>query len=459
MPVNFGEATFVMNFQDNITKQLDVVTKSIQEQQAHIKKVTEDTKIFSDTMTVISAGATAFGLILQKITPGFAGVGKALTLFGGTSTFIHGIGSATERMSKFAGNAVTVAKEIKNAGGVFGYFGKNVMSVVSSLRLIWTAISGFMPLVLALSAVMFVLYTIWTENLFGIQDTVFGVFATISDIIGGVINFIKGVVVGFIETTMPLWKALGAVLHTLFAPLIWLANLFRGNGEKAFTTGKIIGKVLAPALLLIGTIMAVNVIPRMVMMAITTVSSLIPSLITMATAVWTTVPALWAMAAALLANPITWIVLAIAALIAGLIYLFTHLSKVAHFLKTVFKAALLFALWPVIMIIEAVKALYSVFKWIFSGGGTTPAQVMGGNIGYGIGAKVGQQAFGAKNTQGSATSGFNSTMASTSSSTSTTTATNTTKNYPINVNIANANNISDFRNAGKEINSQLSRAP
>lgn len=82
----------------------------------------------------------------------------------------------------------------------------------------------------------------------------------------------------------------------------------------------------------------VNTKPILAAFGVVVLASLMPAIIAMASAVWGAVTATAAWTVALLTNPITWIVLGIAALVAGLVALIQNWDAVVQWLKDVWGA-------------------------------------------------------------------------------------------------------------------------
>lgn len=95
----------------------------------------------------------------------------------------------------------------------------------------------------------------------------------------------------------------------------------------------------------IGAIKTVNFVMKLMSLASTVVSvgtaiwtTLVPALVGFGITLFTTViPAIWAMTTALLANPITWIVLAVVALIAAIVLLIMNFDEVKEVVGKVFE--------------------------------------------------------------------------------------------------------------------------
>lgn len=76
--------------------------------------------------------------------------------------------------------------------------------------------------------------------------------------------------------------------------------------------------------------------------------------------------AVWAMNSALLANPITWIILAVVALIAGIVLLATHWNQVWHAVGEALHAVYTAVIKPVIdAIVAAAKWVGGIFVWLW----------------------------------------------------------------------------------------------
>lgn len=107
-------------------------------------------------------------------------------------------------------------------------------------------------------------------------------------------------------------------------------------GTRLFTLGAGIGdlfssaeNLLIPALGKIGPVITETVIPAIVEFATSVGATLVAPLITAGSVIFgTVVPAVWSFTAALLANPIVWIVVGIVALIAILVLLINHFDLV-----------------------------------------------------------------------------------------------------------------------------------
>jgi hypothetical protein len=107
-------------------------------------------------------------------------------------------------------------------------------------------------------------------------------------------------------------------------------------GTRLFTLGAGIGdlfssaeNLLIPALGKIGPVITETVIPAIVEFATSVGATLVAPLITAGSVIFgTVVPAVWSFTAALLANPIVWVVIGIVALIAILVLLINHFDLV-----------------------------------------------------------------------------------------------------------------------------------
>lgn len=95
-------------------------------------------------------------------------------------------------------------------------------------------------------------------------------------------------------------------------------------------------------------------------------------------ATWVTNSALWGMAAALLANPLTYVVIAIAGLIAGIVYLATK----THFFQDVWKAMTGFFKTSVDNIAGWVGSIGDAFSSVFKGIGSVVKFVFDGVVGF-----------------------------------------------------------------------------
>lgn len=122
----------------------------------------------------------------------------------------------------------------------------------------------------------------------------------------------------------------------------FVAQVVKAGISAVITAGQFVGSLI-PAIL------------SMIADAIVAAASAIPGLI--AGLVGATVAA-WGFTAALLANPITWIVLAVVGLIAVIILLWTHWSQVTKFLQSAWQAA---SSW----LMNAFKAIGSFFSTIW----------------------------------------------------------------------------------------------
>lgn len=93
-------------------------------------------------------------------------------------------------------------------------------------------------------------------------------------------------------------------------------------------------------------------------------------LVALAPAIWAAVTATWAFTTALLANPLTWIALAIGALIAGIVFLIMNFDAVVKFLGDIFNPMIqavgdfFTSLWEN-HIKPVVDAIGAIFTWVY----------------------------------------------------------------------------------------------
>lgn len=93
-------------------------------------------------------------------------------------------------------------------------------------------------------------------------------------------------------------------------------------------------------------------------------------LVALAPAIWAAVTATWAFTAALLANPLTWIALAIGALVAGIVWLIMNFDAVVKFLGEVFNpmieavGSFFTSLWEN-HIKPVVDGIAAIFTWVY----------------------------------------------------------------------------------------------
>lgn len=114
-------------------------------------------------------------------------------------------------------------------------------------------------------------------------------------------------------------------------------------GTRLFTLGAGVGdlfssaeNLLIPALGKLGPLMTEKVIPAVISFAASVGETLLAPLIAAGSVIFgTVVPAVWSFTAALLANPITWIVIGVVALIAILVLLINHFDLVQAAFTTV----------------------------------------------------------------------------------------------------------------------------
>src|SRR5581483_712478 len=117
---------------------------------------------------------------------------------------------------------------------------------------------------------------------------------------------------------------------TSFAHFVgWLSHGSAGARALEIAVGIVTGGLIAFAVGM-GIVKAISLAQMII--------GWVGAFITMIPTIWGAVAATWAWTAALLANPVTWIVLAIIALIAALVLLITHWSQVVAFLRGVWGA-------------------------------------------------------------------------------------------------------------------------
>jgi len=323
-----GDILVKVGLQDNFSTPLLNVKGALNSAVAPMKTI-------GDATTVSGLAITGMGHALTKMGPGFDEVGKLTRGFGLAQSAIGGFLSGFSRLYE---RAQMVTKALHFFGGVWPMIQVGMAMASSAVAGFMTTLLPLIPIILAVAAVGFALYTIWSENLGGIQDIVMGVFGDISAILSGVLDFMKGFVVGVMDGLVPAFTVLGAVVSPILKSLSWLAGVFMKSSDGAFNMGRVIGKILAPAFLLLGIYLLTIV-----------------------------VPALWAMAVALMANPITWIVLGVVALIAALVFLFKWIGKLIEkfgVLKVV--GAILFGpmIIPILLMVKLFKWLWGVTtKW------------------------------------------------------------------------------------------------
>jgi hypothetical protein len=220
---------------------------------------------------VIAAGASmaVAGLAMEKFTPAFADVGRLTKWFGVLTTGVGSIGRMVTGLTHWAKVATQLNTAVGAMGGLMPFLSGGITMVAGSVGALMTALLPILPILLAVGVAVFALYTIWTENLFGIQDAAFSILGTIGDVFTGVFNTLKGIVTGFFEGTAPFWKLLGTTIKLLLLPLTMWGKLFRSTSDGGFSLGKTIGWLLTFAMfplkmVLIALTPIINLISRAV---------------------------------------------------------------------------------------------------------------------------------------------------------------------------------------------------
>ena len=152
------------------------------------------------------------------------------------------------------------------------------------------------------------------QKLMGFILRVVALFGIMLAAVGGVMVVVSGlgvVIASFIKNITGLYKSFGKIIKILKRVLPIVLRLGKALKLMGLSALKGAGNAAKGMLL-------------MARQAITTAVTALPALIS----------SVWAFTAALLANPITWIVIGIMALIAVVIYLWKHWDKVTAFMKT-----------------------------------------------------------------------------------------------------------------------------
>jgi TP901 family phage tail tape measure protein len=157
----------------------------------------------------------------------------------------------------------------------------------------------------------------------------------------------------------------------------WLSQGSTGARALEVALGVVVGALTAFAIGM-GVLKAISIAQ--------TLASWVSGFIAMIPAMWGAVTASWAFTASLLANPITWIVLAIIALIAGLVLLITHWSQVVSFLRGVWGAVVswLAGIWTNIKntAISVFTSIVNFFTETWTRVKNTATNIWGGIVGF-----------------------------------------------------------------------------
>ena len=335
---------------------VDKLTGPLKELVSNVKNATADISESADSFFKLGAGLGGVGLALEKLSPSFsemgrmilgagAGVGAFATLIESPRAII-GFAGSIQNLGR-AGNLLAVS--MRTVSG-------EVITLGKAINIIQGTLVKFSPLLLAIASVAFVLYTLWTENFAGIQQAVYNAFGGIGSLVWNTIELLKGVIIGMFTATKPIWDALVAVINVLGNAFRAIGLAMGGTSGSAFMLGKAIGFILSPLLLLItalgiykGIMIATTLVTKGFAIA-QTMAAGVTKLVTAATWLWN---------AALLANPIVWIVAAIAGLIAGIVLLVRWLNSLGEAGK-IWKTILGF-MFP---IVKAVEVLIEGFKKI-----------------------------------------------------------------------------------------------
>jgi len=309
----------------------DDATAPLMKFQGKLKDAVAPMKAIGDATAISGLAVAGFGHGLTKLGPGFEEIGKLARGFGLAQSAVGGFFSGMSRMYDKLQAVNTAMNEF---GGVMPMLNAGMKMFRANLLSLVGVIMPLLPLILTLAAVGFALYTIWSENLFGIQDIVMGVFGDISAILAGVIDFMKGFVVGVVEGLLPAFKVLGMMLMPITKSLSWLADKFQSSSTGAFNLGRVVGKVLAPAFLIFGIYLLSIVIP-----------------------------ALWGMASAVIAAtwPFLLVAVAIGLVVAGFYYLFKWIGIIVE--KFGLFKTLAFVLFPIII---PIMLMVKAFQWLWS---------------------------------------------------------------------------------------------
>lgn len=183
----------------------------------------------------------------------------------------------------------------------------------------------------------------------GIVLTVFG---TLTIVVGGVgLIFTKSA--GMIKGFVGIMGKLPGLFETIYIKALYAGDgIKKGFGAvKTFASSAVSGiKNVASSIISMGKAAAINGYNALKKMVVGMVSMAKQAVITAVQAMPGLIASVWSFTAALLANPITWIIIGIVALIAALILLWKNWDKVTNFLKTAAQAA--------------VNGIVSAFNWV-----------------------------------------------------------------------------------------------
>lgn len=314
--------------------------KEIGEQNVKIKKTFEDIRPAMDKIL----GKTPLGLI-SKINNNMLDFNKSIARLGGRASFAKSLNMFFKDLSGnvglFSKNLGTVVRG--GFTGMFKNFGIVIKSLMGGFKGLLASASGLLLPIGLIVAAIFTLKRMWTLNVGGMQTMFFKFVGTLkntwgkfsiafnkfllkmSPLIKWLTETVGNLLIGAFEGLFVVLQSLFSFLTKILSPVIWLFEKLSGSATNWGKAMKVVGYI-------VGAVAGIILTAKTIMWGM----SLAMKAVTLAT---------WLFNAALWANPITWIVAGIIALIAAVVLLVKYWDKVTAAVKKAFSWMKKLAFW------------------------------------------------------------------------------------------------------------------